>query len=209
MPQIARTLVTLAKLPGGTYHEHTTWIIGPVGVHRDSDSIARSNFAVACARLVTLDPDEVDHEVHRFGHFAVGWVEEIATRPGSPCAKLADEMRASLESYPILDDDHHSEVEAEDVSEAWPSIASGLRRSLTDSVDLLRHEYVDSESWPDLDGVRDHLDSLTDGQLAGLASGLGEASDGWIRYSASDLRGMAEDVVNSEAFASLVEGEGE
>jgi hypothetical protein len=105
---------TLRNMPGGYGHEHAEWLIGPVGQHRDSDAIERSNFEVTTTRLNEIDPEGNDHEVHHFGHFAVGWVEEIATRPGSPCAALADDIRAQLEGYAILDEMHCSQLEAEE-----------------------------------------------------------------------------------------------
>ena len=123
---------TLAILPGGRDHEHAAWFIGPVGHHRDSDLVEESNWDTMIAAYRAIDPDEQDHEVHRFGHFAVGWVEEIAYRPGSAVAAEADRLRARLEDYPILDDDAHSQMECDAASEAWSSWQSReVRRDIT------------------------------------------------------------------------------
>lgn len=79
-----------------------TWLVGPVGQTRDSGPIDGCNFSVVCDAMAELDPDGKDHEVLEFSHWACGWIEELATRPGSPCAALAADFRARLAKYPIL-----------------------------------------------------------------------------------------------------------
>ena len=169
---------TLALLPGGSLHEHAEWLIGPVGQHRDSDSIEESNFRVAVAAFVALDPNERDHEVHRFGHWAVGWIEEIATRPGSACAKLANEMREQLKSYSILDDDDHSALEAEQVDANLPAIMSDLRRDLVK--EFAKRQDPDDPTDATIDEITDALDEMSDDALLGVAADhVTEQRDGW------------------------------
>jgi len=69
--------------------ERQDWLVVPVGHGRDSDTLAESNWAVAKQRLDNLDPHCLDHEIHRFGHWANGWFEIILVRPDSACAAKA------------------------------------------------------------------------------------------------------------------------
>jgi hypothetical protein len=104
------------------------WLVAPVGQNRDSDALDRSNFAVALRMLDrSVGPSDStgevdndgDHEVHRFGHWACGWFEIILVRPGSRAAELMADAEARLADYPILCEDHFSDVEREDADEAW------------------------------------------------------------------------------------------
>lgn len=104
---------TLALLPGGARHEHHDWLIGPVGHSRDSDSVEESNWEAMLEAYSAADPEGSNYEVHRFGHWAVGWIEEVAVRPGSRCADVAAELRARLEVYPILDEHRYSRLAIE------------------------------------------------------------------------------------------------
>ena len=89
------------------------WLICPTGQHRDSDLVERCNFVIACEEMERHDPEGVDHAVLRFGHWAVGWVEELVVRPGTACHREAQEIAAALADYPILSDDRHAEMEME------------------------------------------------------------------------------------------------
>lgn len=83
--------------------------IGPCGITRDSDALERSNHATAIA---TLEAAHARYSVPEFGHWACGWVREIALDSGDPAAtRVAAELRAALEDYPVLDDDAYSELE--------------------------------------------------------------------------------------------------
>jgi hypothetical protein len=183
---MSKAQVTLAQLPGGSDHDHADWLIGPVGQSRDSETIEESNFRVALARFAAIDPEGNDHEEHRFGHWAVGWIDEIATRPGSACAKLASEMRESLESYAILDELDLSELEAEYTSENLPVILSDLRRALV-KVFVARNA-----ADPAPDALVDWLDDMSDDDLYDVSKKYGEESDGWIKYSSRDVEKIAD-----------------
>jgi len=98
------------------YAEEQGWsgvAIGPVGLHRDSDALQRSNWEVVYADLRDRYGDDVD-EVS-FGHWAVGWVADLAWNVGN--ADLADDVRkweTALADYPVADEMHFSELEWED-----------------------------------------------------------------------------------------------
>lgn len=178
---------TLGSLPGGSTHDHAEWLIGPVGQHRDSDSIAESNFRSVVREMRKLDPYELDHEVHRFGHFAVGWVEEIATRPGSACATFAGQVRTDLASYPIFDEDDHSALESEQVSENMSAIMSDLRRDLI-KLFVKRNAADPSDENMSDDEISDALDDLDDDKLYEVAADHAiEQRDGWEYYNTSAI----------------------
>lgn len=98
--------------------DYRDWL-GFIGQSRDSGCLERSNFEVACKALAEVDPDENDWRTERFGHWAVGWIEEVYVRPGTKAAELAQEIRDGLENYPVLDDQHFSELEHNEATEVW------------------------------------------------------------------------------------------
>lgn len=106
-------IIRLKDLPGCRGHEHAEWLVGPVGHHRDSDAVEESNWRAMCAEYARVDPGMADHEIHYFRHWAVGWVEEVAYRPGSKVAEVAAQLRARLDIYPVLDEFLLAEVEHE------------------------------------------------------------------------------------------------
>jgi hypothetical protein len=83
--------------------------IGPVGQLRDSDALERSNFAAARA---ILDAAGARYDAVTFGHWAVGWVEDIAYDAGDPATVAAVEgIAARLADYPCLDELEWSRLE--------------------------------------------------------------------------------------------------
>lgn len=87
-------------------------------VHRDSELLDQSNFWVIKQEMEKIDPEEQDHAIERDGHWAVGWVETIRVRPGSPCEAKALELAKEIEDYPILDEDDWSQRES-DEEDRW------------------------------------------------------------------------------------------
>lgn len=191
---------TLAILPGCSSHEHASWYIGPCGVHRDSDTIARSNWDVMLARYREIDPEERDHEVHRFGHWAVGWVEECAYRPGSDVARAADEMRTSLDAYPILSDDHHSELESVEGTEAWDSWqCREVRRDI--AKELVSR--IDPDDVSDDNMTADEIEAWLDGLSSDAIweavnrEHSGETDEGILRIRPRDIERAADALIAS------------
>lgn len=93
-------------------HEWAGVAIGPVGQHRDSDPLELSNFRVVYVDLQTRFGDAVDTAM--FGHWAVGWVEEIAWDASrADVAAAVEEWRAALDNYPVADESDYSELEWE------------------------------------------------------------------------------------------------
>lgn len=88
-----------------------------LGQSRDSDSLERSNFA---CMLKALGGESDTVQVVRESHWAVGWVEWIAIHQDDGRAlQVADEIKAALEDYPVVDESHWSELEQEDANETW------------------------------------------------------------------------------------------
>ncbi len=87
--------------------------MGPVGQHRDSDPLDKSNYIVVLKNLKERFGESVDDT--RFRHWAVGWVEEVVFDNGNAEVVAAvDEWRANLDDYPIADEEHHSQMEWDD-----------------------------------------------------------------------------------------------
>lgn len=96
------------------------------GQSRDSDALERSNFTVA---LRELGGESETVIVVREGHWAVGWVEWIAIHDSDGIAlATADVLRDRYESYPILDEDHFSEIEQQDADDTWSGCYSWRER---------------------------------------------------------------------------------
>lgn len=91
-----------------------TWGIA-FGQSRDSGLMEQSNFAVISADM--LKRFRRDVQVVRFGHWAVGWVENIAVkmldRHGrvTPAARAIFDWKSKMEDYPVADDEDYSQRE--------------------------------------------------------------------------------------------------
>jgi len=102
------------------------WLVGPCVHNRDSDILTEANWkafnqAMWEARSVNLD--ENDYEVHRFGHWGNGWFEIVLIKPGTKAAENAKKLEDKLENYPILDEDLHSSMEDEATYEYWKTMS--------------------------------------------------------------------------------------
>ena len=118
-----------------------------LGQHRDSDALTRSNFECG---LTWLGGESETVRVIRERHWAVGWVEWIAIHE-SAAAKLktAENILRRLEAYPVLDDDHFSDLEWKEADEQWRRLSVSERVNLCRdagvSIFAARHE------WPPAD----------------------------------------------------------
>jgi len=108
---------------GESWPEHYS---AGVGQHRDSDALARSNFA--CMLKALGGESETVKVVHE-GHWAVGWVEWIAIHESdSQALETADEIAAALEDYPVINEDHWSELEMQEANEVWKDCYTAQER---------------------------------------------------------------------------------
>lgn len=87
------------------------------GHSRDSDLLEESNWETILKDLEERFPNDV--EAIRFGHWAVGWVEELAVRVlgkngrVTKAALAALEWKEKLENYPVADEEDFSKREYE------------------------------------------------------------------------------------------------
>lgn len=87
------------------------------GRSRDSDDLEESNFHTA---LKQLGGETETVQVVRESHWAVGWVEWIAIHQDDETAlRIADELRESYDSYPVLDEEDWSEREQASAEIIW------------------------------------------------------------------------------------------
>lgn len=90
--------------------------IGPVGQTRDSEALDRSNFQTISEDLQERYPDEI--EIMRFGHWACGWIEEIAYNVGNADLRNAVQAwRDKLDNYPVANEEHYSELEYDELQD--------------------------------------------------------------------------------------------
>ena len=79
---------------------------------RDSDALTRSNFE--CALKLVGGGVAVSHE----RHWACGWIETILIPEENYDALLkADKIMQKLEDYPVVDEDHYSQLEYDEEQE--------------------------------------------------------------------------------------------
>ena len=111
------------------------WAIMPVTQNRDSQAIDRVNFDEF---LAGLGDESETVEVHRFRHWACGWLEIIIVDPSnSKAMSLAYDMASSLEDYPILNEEKLSEVEYDEAMESWDNWARrDVERIIENELDI-------------------------------------------------------------------------
>jgi hypothetical protein len=96
------------------------------GQSRDSDALERSNFA-CMLKAIGGESDTV--QVVRESHWAVGWVEWIAIHGDDEAAlRIADMVQELLKDYPVVNEEHWSELEREDANETWMNCYSQQER---------------------------------------------------------------------------------
>jgi hypothetical protein len=96
-----------------------------LGQNRDSDALTRSNFICG---LNAIGGESETVIIVRERHWAVGWVEWIAIHADDEKAlELADEVACALSDYPVVSDDHFSELEYTEASDYWARLSIKLR----------------------------------------------------------------------------------
>ena len=91
--------------------EHGEWLV-TFGRSRDSDEIARSNWRFITGEILRDYPD--DAVIESVSHWAVGWVEYLLIRPGSPAVKVMSDWNDVLDIYPIANDKDYEQLVAEE-----------------------------------------------------------------------------------------------
>ncbi len=138
------------------------------GQSRDSDALERSNYkrifedllkkAVELGQPEDTETDYREDEPKqwvydfRANHWAVGWVDQVIIRKEAPEALIhfAEEIRDAIDSYPVYDEEHFSELEVEEAENYWGSMPVKERYELIKewapevSIFAARHDYVPS-----------------------------------------------------------------
>lgn len=113
------------KLPDSYWGAHWPDYFVFLGQHRDSDALTRSNFI--CGLKELGGETETVFTVCE-NHWAVGWVEWIAIHESDTAAlEKANEMVGALEGYPVLNEDHFSELEYTEAESYWNSLSTSER----------------------------------------------------------------------------------
>jgi hypothetical protein len=99
----------------GDDSEYKDWF-GVIGQSRDSNALSRSNFRVA---LKALGGESESVRVEHFNHWVCGWIEEIYVKPETEAYQRALEIEASLENYPVLDEEDFRNEEQTEADETW------------------------------------------------------------------------------------------
>lgn len=124
--------------------------------HRDSDSLTRSNFQVGLDRLGGESETVL---VVRESHWAVGWIEWIAIhKSDTEALEKAEAMLEKIDGYPVLSEDHWSELEWNEAQEYWTSLPLSERVDLCRdhgiSIFAARHNWIPQD---DSGSLYDHL----------------------------------------------------
>jgi hypothetical protein len=132
-----------------------------LGQHRDSDALSRSNFR---SGLKAIGGESDTVTVVRESHWAVGWVEWIAIEAcDSKALKIADEIKAGLDDYPVVDESDWSEEEMNEANEVWKACYDASERI----------EYIrEHRSQFEFHGFADLLSCVRGNYFAGYASEL-------------------------------------
>lgn len=112
-----------------------------LGQHRDSDALTRSNFTCALRAIGG------EAQVVRERHWAVGWVEWIAIhQDDTETLARASAIAERLADYPVLDEDHFSELEYSEACDYWASMSVRERVSIAReqgvSIFVARRDYL-------------------------------------------------------------------
>ena len=131
-------MITLLEAHAGPdssyYGERGDWLIVVEKIN-GADAAARSNFDAAIALLSKTDPQCLGNDsdetwaVETSGHWVVGWLDRLVVQPNTKSHEIAKSILASLEDYPLLDEDLCTEYEVEDGvydEEQSTSVRTGL-----------------------------------------------------------------------------------
>lgn len=112
------------------------------GQSRDSDALERSNFA---CMLSAIGGESETVTVVRESHWAVGWVEWIAIHQDDGAAlQVADQLQERLADYPVIDDEHYSELEWNEAADYWDSLSP--RAKVQEAMDVrARYHWLSKE----------------------------------------------------------------
>ena len=134
-PEFLELWETASNYIGPDYSEYYTL----VGYSRDSGPIDRSNFE-AFRDLLSTKNGELRRgvEVMSFSHWGCGWFDLLMIHKNAnpKLLKIADETKAALSDYPILDDSHYYETIQEEIEETHKNLGRYEYRQLAEFLEI-------------------------------------------------------------------------
>ena len=121
------------------------WYVLPVGRNRDSGILTESNFQTATEILGGERTNIM--EIHRFGHWGIGWFEIIIVNPrAGKTMRKAINIEENLADYPILDESDWSAREWGAMEEGWLNMPLSERMEVccetNNSIFAARHDSI-------------------------------------------------------------------
>lgn len=173
MPDTLPTLRSAFARDAAYWGERGEWLIAYT-TQRDADTLNRSNWSCF---LKLLGGEGETVAIERASHWACGWVEYLVIDP-SDAARVAkaQETLASLDGYPVVNEDHWSTLEHEEYTEAFrQNCRREVPRALADFA--LSERAVDAIEAADPDTLQTWFESL-------ISSGEYHTGDTWPRFEA-------------------------
>lgn len=115
-------------------HDQGDWIVLPVILTRDADTLEQSNFHTAL-KIMGGKSDTVN--VHGFNHWGCGYFDIIVVHPSREAE--AQSIYDSLESYPVLSDDDYSERDHEENDRVYRDM---LERDFISNIETIFDVYL-------------------------------------------------------------------
>jgi len=123
-------VLPLYEKPDHYFGAHYWGFYTLLGKTRDSNCLTRSNYTVALERLKESCNNASEYIcTDSVTHWAVGWAETMRIAHNCPIELLeqAEEIYLELQNYPVLNDDHYSNLRWEEITEYWEG-ESGVGR---------------------------------------------------------------------------------
>lgn len=155
--QIKKTLQTFIEFQPTEYDrkgkgadfDNRDWLVSSIQLNRDSGLIEKSNFETYIKGLTDIEPEGDHWQIHRFGHWACGWFEIVILNPvDSLVLDQALQDHLSLTDYPILNEDHLSNMELDSYHEWVENTGLSLVYEKIDDDEILspfHNQFKDSD----------------------------------------------------------------
>jgi len=134
---------------GETWNEYYVFLT----VNRDSDCLERSNYECAIKEISEkwervgkdyenglygyLPYDDLPYQEVKENHFLCGWIGWIAIHKDcQPLVELAETLEKRLDDYPILNEEHYSQLENDEAYRYWESC------NTSDRIEMCKKHHV-------------------------------------------------------------------
>lgn len=153
-----------------TLENREDWLVMPVSINRDTEScVTLSNWQV-CQDM--MDKDNIEYEIHNFGHWGCGWFEIIIVNPDSQ--DFVEKIEGLLSEYPVIDENHHSQLEMEKDDQSWDQY--GYREFVRGYNDIASNE------------TEEYIVTLLEDMSAEVLRAMFDSLDGTVEHSDYGIR---------------------